>query len=108
LGGTNEIRYAPQHPEIGRPEIGRPRSDRGRQGRGQLTTIALPHDWCGYGVVIEGFKAKYGLKVNELNPDAGSGDEIEAIKANKGNKGPQAPDVIDVGLAFGPSPRPKA
>jgi ABC-type Fe3+ transport system substrate-binding protein len=41
--------------------------------------------------------------VNELNPDAGSGDEIEAIKANKGNKGPQAPDVIDVGLSFGPS-----
>ncbi|MBP0651822.1 ABC transporter substrate-binding protein, partial [Mycobacterium tuberculosis] len=45
----------------------------------------------------------YGLKVNELNPDAGSGDEIEAIKANKNNKGPQAPDVIDVGLSFGPS-----
>ena len=41
--------------------------------------------------------------VNELNPDAGSGDEVEAIKANKGNAGPQAPDVIDVGLAFGPS-----
>src|SRR5687767_4278136 len=70
---------------------------------GQLTTIALPHDWCGYGGVIEGFKAKYGLKINELNPDAGSGDEIEAIKANKDNKGPQAPDVIDVGLSFGPS-----
>jgi putative spermidine/putrescine transport system substrate-binding protein len=70
---------------------------------GELTVIALPHDWCGYGDVIEGFKKKYGLKVNELNPDAGSGDEIEAIKANKGNKGPQAPDVIDVGLSFGPS-----
>ena len=70
---------------------------------GQLTTIALPHDWCGYGAVIDGFKAKYGLAVNELNPDAGSGDEIEAIKANKGNSGPQAPDVIDVGLSFGPS-----
>jgi putative spermidine/putrescine transport system substrate-binding protein len=70
---------------------------------GQLTVIALPHDWCGYGGVISGFKQKYGLKVNELNPDAGSGDEIEAIKANKGNKGPQAPDVIDVGLGFGPS-----
>jgi len=70
---------------------------------GQLTVIALPHDWCGYGAVIEGFKAKYGLTVNELNPDAGSGDEIEAIKANKGNTGPQAPDVIDVGLSFGPS-----
>ena len=70
---------------------------------GTLTTIALPHDWCGYGELIESFKEKYGLEVNELNPDAGSGDEIEAIKANKGNKGPQAPDVIDVGLSFGPS-----
>ncbi|OQM76099.1 ABC transporter substrate-binding protein [Manganibacter manganicus] len=70
---------------------------------GQLTTIALPHDWCGYGDLIEGFKKKYGIQVNELNPMAGSGDEIEAIKANKDNKGPQAPDVIDVGLSFGPS-----
>jgi putative spermidine/putrescine transport system substrate-binding protein len=71
---------------------------------GQLTTIALPHDWCGYGAVIDGFKAKYpGITVNELNPDAGSGDEIQAIKANQGNTGPQAPDVIDVGLSFGPS-----
>jgi len=73
------------------------------KAEGQLTTIALPHDWCGYGELIKSFKAKYGINVNELNPDAGSGDEIEAIKANKGNKGPQAPDVIDVGLSFGPS-----
>ena len=70
---------------------------------GTLTTIALPHDWCGYGAVIDGFKAKYpGIAVNELNPDAGSADEVEAIRANKGNTGPQAPDVIDVGLSFGP------
>ena len=55
---------------------------------GTVTTIALPHDWCNYGEVIDGFKAKYGLAVNELNPDAGSGDEIEAIKANKDNPGP--------------------
>jgi putative spermidine/putrescine transport system substrate-binding protein len=70
---------------------------------GELTIIAVPHDWCGYGTIIDSFKAKYGLKLNELNPDGGSGDEVEAIKANKGNMGPQAPDVIDVGLAFGPS-----
>jgi putative spermidine/putrescine transport system substrate-binding protein len=71
---------------------------------GELTIIAVPHDWCGYGAIVEDFKAKYPfLKLNELDPDAGSGDEIEAIKANKGNKGPQAPDVIDVGLSFGPS-----
>ena len=73
------------------------------QAEGMLTTIALPHDWCNYGEVIDAFKAKYGLEVNELNPEAGSGDEIEAIKANKDNTGPQAPDVIDVGFAFGDS-----
>lgn len=73
------------------------------KAEGALTTVALPHDWCGYGAVIDGFKAKYpGITVNELNPDAGSADELEAIRANKGNTGPQAPDVIDVGLAFGP------
>ncbi len=74
------------------------------KAEGMLTTIALPHDWCGYGGIIADFKAKYPfLTVNELNPDAGSADEIEAVKANKDNKGPQAPDVLDVGLAFGPS-----
>ncbi len=69
---------------------------------GQLTVIALPHDWCAYGDVIGQFKAKYGLTVNELNPNGSSGEELQAIIANKDNKGPQAPDVIDVGLAFGP------
>ena len=29
------------------------------KAEGTLTTIALPHDWCNYGDVIEGFKAKY-------------------------------------------------
>lgn len=71
---------------------------------GMLTTIALPHDWCNYGGMLDAFKAKYpGIEVNELNPDAGSGDEVEAIRANKDNTGPQAPDVIDVGFAFGPT-----
>jgi len=69
---------------------------------GQLTVIALPHNWVNYGEMIEKFSAKYGIKINELNPDGSSAEEIEAIKANKGNKGPQAPDVIDVGLKFGP------
>ncbi|MCG3206714.1 MAG: hypothetical protein FOGNACKC_00313 [Anaerolineae bacterium] len=72
------------------------------QAEGMLTTIALPHDWLNYGAMIENFKAKYGLQVNELDPNAGSGDELEAIRANKDNTGPQAPDVIDVGFAFGP------
>ncbi len=72
------------------------------KAEGNLTTIALPHDWCNYGEAITAFNAKYGIAINELNPDAGSGDEVQAIKANKDNKGPQAPDVIDVGYGFGP------
>ena len=65
---------------------------------GELTTIALPHDWANYGEMLETFKAKYGLKVNELDPNAGSADELAAIEANKDSKGPQAPDVVDVGV----------
>ena len=72
------------------------------KAEGMLTVIALPHDWCNYGEVIETFKQKYGIEVNELNPDGSSADEIEAVKANKGNMGPQAPDVLDVGVGFGP------
>ena len=72
------------------------------QAEGELTVIALPRDWCNYGEAIDTFAAKYGIKVNEVNPDAGSGDELEAIRANKESTGPQAPDVIDVGFAFGP------
>ena len=75
----------------------------GAQAEGMLTTIALPHNWCGYGAIIASFKAKYPfLEVNELSPDASSADELEAVRANIGNTGPQAPDVLDVGLAFGP------
>jgi putative spermidine/putrescine transport system substrate-binding protein len=68
------------------------------KSEGELTTIALPHDWANYGEIISTFKEKYGLKINELNPDAGSADELEAIRANKDSKGPQAPDVIDIGV----------
>jgi putative spermidine/putrescine transport system substrate-binding protein len=71
------------------------------QEEGMLTTIALPRNWCNYGEAIDSFKEKYGIEVNELNPTAGSGDELEAIRANIGNTGPQAPDVIDVGWSFG-------
>ena len=72
------------------------------QAEAELTVIALPRDWCNYGEAIDTFAAKYGIKVNEVDPNAGSGDELEAIRANRENTGPQAPDVIDVGFAFGP------
>jgi putative spermidine/putrescine transport system substrate-binding protein len=72
------------------------------QKEGELNVITLPRDWCNYGKMMDDFSAKYGIKVNSLNPDGGSADEIQAIIDNKDNKGPQAPDVIDVGPAYGP------
>lgn len=72
------------------------------KAEGELNVITLPRDWCNYGEMIDTFSAKYGIKVNSLNPDGGSADEIQAIIDNKENKGPQAPDVIDVGPAYGP------
>jgi putative spermidine/putrescine transport system substrate-binding protein len=72
------------------------------KAEGGLTTIALPRSWCGYGALLDGFTAKYGIPINNLNPDGSSQQELDAITANKGNKGPAAPDVIDVGLSYGP------
>jgi putative spermidine/putrescine transport system substrate-binding protein len=74
------------------------------KAEGGLTTIALPKaGWCDYEKLMAGFTAKYGIPINDLNPDGSSQQEVDAIKANKDNKGPQAPDVIDVGLGFGPT-----
>ncbi len=68
-----------------------------------LSTIALPDDWLNYGEMKKNFLAKFaGIKHNDLDPQAGSADEINAAKANKDNKGPQNPDVFDVGFAFAP------
>ena len=52
------------------------------QKEGQLTVIALPHDWVNYGEMIQTFSDRYGIKVNELNPDGSSGEEVEAIRAD--------------------------
>lgn len=69
-----------------------------------LSTIALPDDWLNYGEVKKTFFAKFpGIKYTDLDPQAGSQDEINAVKANKDNKGPQNPDVVDVGFAFAPT-----
>jgi putative spermidine/putrescine transport system substrate-binding protein len=62
---------------------------------GELNVIALPPDWANYGVMIETFANKYGIKVNSAQPDASSQDEINAAKQLKGQS--RAPDVFDLG-----------
>ena len=71
------------------------------KAEGGLTTIALPRSWCNYGALLDGFTAKYGIPISNLNPDGSSQQELDAITANK-NGGPAAPDVVDVGLSYGP------
>jgi putative spermidine/putrescine transport system substrate-binding protein len=68
---------------------------------GMLTIIATPPDWANYGEIFADFQMTSGVKINSLDPNAGSADELAAIEANKSNKGPQAPDVVDVGYAYG-------
>jgi putative spermidine/putrescine transport system substrate-binding protein len=68
---------------------------------GMLTIIATPASWANYGEIFKLFKDKSGVKINSLDENAGSADELAAIEANKNNKGPQAPDIVDVGYAYG-------
>lgn len=69
------------------------------KAEGQLTVMGLPRDWCGYGVVMDRFKARYGLAINELRPGASSAEQIAAIRRGKAD----APDVVDVGMPFASS-----
>ena len=68
---------------------------------GLVTIIATPPDWANYGEIFADFQTTTGVKINSLDPNAGSADELAAIEANKNNKGPQAPDIVDVGYAYG-------
>ncbi|GAA1953302.1 ABC transporter substrate-binding protein [Catenulispora subtropica] len=64
---------------------------------GTLNAIALPKTWANYGAIMDAFTAKYGIKINDANPDGSSQDELNAIKQQKGKS--SAPDVVDVGQA---------
>jgi putative spermidine/putrescine transport system substrate-binding protein len=65
---------------------------------GQLNAIALPRDWANYGALLDGFTKKYGIKINDENPEGTSQDELTAITSRKGQS--RAPDVVDVGSSF--------
>jgi putative spermidine/putrescine transport system substrate-binding protein len=65
---------------------------------GQLNVITLPSNWANYGTIMKDFTAKYGIKINDANPDGSSQDELNAIAQLKGQN--RAPDVVDVGTAF--------
>jgi putative spermidine/putrescine transport system substrate-binding protein len=65
---------------------------------GVLNVITLPDNWANYGTIMKDFTAKYGIKINDANPDGSSQDEINAMVQLKGQS--RAPDVLDMGTAF--------
>src|ERR1700744_2350032 len=65
---------------------------------GTLNVITLPSDWANYGTIMKDFTAKYGIKINDANPDGSSQGEINAMTQLKGQS--RAPDVLDMGTAF--------
>ncbi len=64
---------------------------------GELNVIALPPDWANYDTIIKTFSDKYGIKVNSMQPNASSQEEINAATQQKGKS--TAPDVFDLGQA---------
>jgi putative spermidine/putrescine transport system substrate-binding protein len=67
------------------------------KAEGELNVIALPLNWANYGTIIKDFEAKYGIKVNQANPQGSSQDEVNAVKSEAGTS--NAPDVLDIGMA---------
>jgi putative spermidine/putrescine transport system substrate-binding protein len=65
---------------------------------GKINTIALPPDWANYGEVMSTFQKKYGLSLDNQNPDGSSAQENQAIRSLKGDS--RAPDVVDVNPSF--------
>ncbi|MCU1614547.1 MAG: exported protein of unknown function [Frankiales bacterium] len=68
------------------------------KSEGTLNVIALPPDWANYGNILSAFTKKYGIKINSVNPDGSSQDELNAVTSQKGQG--RAPDVLDVGTSF--------
>ncbi|HWA67080.1 MAG TPA: ABC transporter substrate-binding protein [Mycobacteriales bacterium] len=68
------------------------------KAEGTLNVITLPRDWANYGNIMDSFSKKYGIKINDANPDGSSQDEINAMQQLKGQS--RAPDVLDMGTSF--------
>jgi putative spermidine/putrescine transport system substrate-binding protein len=69
------------------------------KAEGHLNVITLPlAGWANYGVIMKDFTKKYGIKINDENPNGSSANEITAVENDKGRA--EAPDVLDVGTSY--------
>src|ERR1700677_2145097 len=66
---------------------------------GHVNVITIPlSGWANYGAIMKDFTKKYGIKINDQNPNGSSAQEITAIETQKGRA--DAPDVVDVGTSY--------
>ena len=66
---------------------------------GSINVITIPlSGWANYGLIMKDFTKKYGIKINDENPNGSSAQEILAIQQDKGRA--DAPDVVDVGTSY--------
>lgn len=65
---------------------------------GALNVITLPRDWANYGELMDTFASRYGIKIDDANPDGTSAEELQAIRSLKSQS--RAPDTVDVGPGF--------
>jgi putative spermidine/putrescine transport system substrate-binding protein len=50
------------------------------KAEGKLNVITLPSNWANYGAIMKDFTAKYGIKINDENPEGSSQDELKAAQ----------------------------
>jgi putative spermidine/putrescine transport system substrate-binding protein len=66
---------------------------------GHVNVITIPYSgWANYGAIMKDFTKKYGIKINDQNPNGSSAQEITAINTQKGRA--DAPDVVDLGTNY--------
>src|ERR1700733_13085719 len=52
---------------------------------GHVNVITIPlSGWANYGAIMKDFTKKYGIKINDQNPNGSSAQEITAINTQKG------------------------
>jgi putative spermidine/putrescine transport system substrate-binding protein len=71
-----------------------------KEGHVNVITIPLA-GWANYGLIMKDFTKKYGIHINDANPNGSSAQEITAIQQDKGRA--DAPDVVDVGTSYATS-----
>jgi putative spermidine/putrescine transport system substrate-binding protein len=66
---------------------------------GHVNVITIPYaGWANYGAIMKDFTKKYGIKINDQNPNGSSANEITAIETQKGRA--ERPDVVDLGTSY--------